>query len=393
MSVRLLMALLVCLLFLSGGVTLPATAQVATASDPAIAEMMGQVQAATLLTYVSQLSGASPAVVGGAPYTFLTRRTTSGEPIQKATQFAYEFLQAQGLTVRYQPWNNCGIANRNVIGELAGTQAPGEIVLVTAHLDSISESRGTGAPGADDDASGSAGVMAAARIMAQYHFKRTLRFVLFTGEEQGLCGSEIHAATAAAAQEKIIAVYNLDMIGWDSAGTLPQLRLHTRRRASAGYAADETIARTFMDVVAGYGFSANLMPVLTADGETAADHASFWDHGFAAILAIEDDWNDFNPYYHSADDTVARINAAYFANFVKVSVGAAAQLAGVDAGSRTPTATVAGTATRTATPTATATRTATRTRTPTATITRTPTPRWTGARLGDVMLALIGVHR
>ncbi len=356
-SIRLLHLLLVCLLATLGGLILAAPSQAGAASDPVIAEMMGQVQTEPLIHYVSQLSGVAPALVGGMPTTFLTRETTSGEPIQKATQFAYEFLQAQGLTVRYQNWSNCGISNRNVVGEQVGTQTPEEIVLVTAHLDSTSEAHGANAPGADDNASGAAGVMMAAQIMADYRFERTLRFALFTGEEQGLCGSEVYAATAAAAHEKIVAVYNLDMIAWDSAGTVPLLRLHTRRPTSAGYAADVIIANTFVNVVANYGLSGSLSPALIPDGESASDHASFWDVGFPAILAIEDDGDDFNPYYHSSGDTVARINAAYFTNFVKASVGTAAQLAGVDAGAPTATPTATRTPTRTPTPAATATRT------------------------------------
>ena len=73
------------------------------------------------------------------------------------------------------------------------------------------------APGADDDASGAVGVLTAAEVLAPYQFQRTLRFVLFTGEEQGLCGSEIYARDAAAAGEAIVAVYNMDMIAWTGA--------------------------------------------------------------------------------------------------------------------------------------------------------------------------------
>lgn len=82
------------------------------------------------------------------------------------------------------------------------------------------------APGADDDASGVVGVMTAAEILAPHPFQRTLRFVIFTGKEQGLCGSFAHAHAAVDAGENIVAVLNPDMIAWD-ADDDPILRLHT----------------------------------------------------------------------------------------------------------------------------------------------------------------------
>jgi len=349
-SPRALGLLFVCVLVLLAGAARPASTQSAAAPDPVIAAMIAQVQTNTLITDVNQLSGVSPATIGGVPYTFTTRETTSGEPIQKATQFAYEFLQTQGLTVRYQNWNKCGIANRNVIGEKLGTQNPSEIVLVTAHLDSIVEPEGPRAPGADDDASGSVGVMTVARILASYRFQRTLRFVFFTGEEQGLCGSLAYASASATAKEKIVAVYNLDMIAWDS-DAAPLMRLHTRERSTAGYAADEAIARTFMEIVSTYGLG--LSPLIAADGEMASDTFAFWEYGFPGVLAIEDDVDpdgDFNPYYHSVNDKVTVLNPTYFTNFVKASVGTTARLAGLDGSSSTPTVTPTPTSTATRTP-------------------------------------------
>lgn len=306
------------------------------AADPSISELMAQVQSATLMSYANQLTGETPATIGGQPYTFTTRETTSGTPITKATQFAYEFMQARGLDVRYANWSACGIANRNVIAEKIGADLPGEVVLVTAHLDSTSDTNA--APGADDDASGVAGVLAIAEILAPHTFQRTLQFVLFTGEEQGLCGSEVFARQAAANDLNIVAVYNLDMIAYDS-DSEPILRLHTRTRRDSGYAADAAIANTFIDVVANYGLSGKLTPLILADGLDESDTYSFWDWDFPGVLAIEDDGptsDDFNPYYHSSADRVRANNETYFTNFVKASVGTAATLAGV-AVTATPT--------------------------------------------------------
>jgi hypothetical protein len=309
---------------------LPAIARTPTTSsdfsyDPRVAAMMAQVISTTVYDYDAQLSGETAAIVGGTPYTITTRNTNSGAPLQAATQYAYEHLQRMDLAASYHNWANCGIAGRNVSGVLTGTLTPNEIVLITAHLDDMPSSGR--APGADDNASGSVGVLVAAEIMSQYHFERTVRFVFFTGEEQGLCGSKAYASAVASGGEDIVAVYNMDMIAYDSTGG-PTLRLHTRTIGNPGYASDLAVAGVFTNVVAAYGI--NLTPIIDPDGISASDHYSFWQAGYPALLAIEDDVADFNAYYHTVNDNLSHVNLAYFTSFVKASVGTAAHLAKPD---------------------------------------------------------------
>jgi Zn-dependent M28 family amino/carboxypeptidase len=294
-------------------------------AEPAVQAMMGDVTQEKLSAYVGNLSGASAATIGGETYTILTRHTASGTPISKATQYAYEFLQNLGLQVTYQNWSSGSYSGRNVVGTMNGTSLPEEIVLITAHIDDMPS--GGNAPGADDNASGSAGVMMAAETMSLHHYQRTIRFILFTGEEQGLLGSLAYANAASASGENIVAVLNLDMISWDSIGG-PVARLHTRTTGNpAGYAADKAIADMFIDVVSAYGLSASITPVITPDGISASDHLRFWNKGYPAILAIEDDDNDFCAYYHTANDRLSFINMAYYTSYVKAAVGTAAHLA------------------------------------------------------------------
>jgi hypothetical protein len=327
-------AFLVMLLAALAGVAVliatPAHAQAPSGAPTDIATLIAEVETETLLDYVEQLTGETPALVGGKPYRFTTREADAAAPIAKVTQFAYEFLAAQGLDVAYQRWEACDMTGRNVIGEITGAESPDEIVLVTAHLDSTSEDGA--APGADDNASGSAAVMTIAEILAPYTFPRTLRFVLFTGEEIDLCGSTAYAAAAAENDEDIVAVYNMDMIAWDS-DDAPIVRLHTRTEDDPGYAADLAIANVLVDVVETYGLRTSLTPVITPDGLEDSDTYAFWAEGYPGVLAIEDDGaevDDFNPNYHSADDTVDAFNLTYYTNVVKASVGTAVLLATVD---------------------------------------------------------------
>ncbi|MEW6337092.1 MAG: M20/M25/M40 family metallo-hydrolase, partial [Acidobacteriota bacterium] len=291
--------------------------------DPRVAAMINSVSQTQVWNYNGNLSGENPVTVTGDPSPntpIATRHTSSGVPIQRATQYVYDYLQGLGLQVSFHQW----ASGRNVIGAKPGSTRPGEIVLVTAHLDDMPS--GGIAPGADDNASGSVGVMLAANAMSQFFFERTVRFVFFTGEEQGLLGADAYAAMVAAAGDNIVAVYNMDMIAWDSIGG-PTLRLHTRTIGNPGYPADLAIANTFVDVTTLYGLSGGLTPILDPDGIGASDHAEFWQRGFPAILAIEDDVDDFCDYYHTVNDTRATLNMTYFTNYVKASVGTAAHLA------------------------------------------------------------------
>ncbi|MGD2085351.1 MAG: PKD domain-containing protein [Candidatus Aminicenantes bacterium] len=292
--------------------------------DPVIDQMMNQVTQSKVDTYIRNLSGENPVTIGGSSYTIVTRHTASGTPIEKATQYVYEFMAGLDLTVSYHNWSDSGYTGRNVVGEMTGTTLPTEIVLITAHLDDMPS--GGLAPGADDNASGSVGVMVSAEMLSQQVFNRTVRFIVFTGEEQWLLGSQAYSDMVYQAGDNITAVFNMDMISYDAVGG-PDLRLHTRITSNPGYPDDLTIANTFVDVVNTYSLSSNLTPILDPDGITQSDHSAFWNNGYPAILAIEEHDSDMTPYYHTTSDTVSTLNMTFFTNYVKAAVGTAAHLA------------------------------------------------------------------
>lgn len=294
---------------------------VAISYDSHVAQMIEQVSWQELSSLISKLSGESETIIDGSAYTIRTRYTTSGTPIKKATRFAYEQFVSFGLNTSYHYWSKQNPELRNVIAELPGFVKPEEVILLTAHLDDMPS--GLTAPGADDNASGSAGVLLAAKILSQYSFERTLRFALFTGEEQGLLGSEQYAKVMKNQSEKIRAVYNLDMIGWDASG-LPVARLHTRSSSAPGYSNDLELVNLFLEVVDVYGVNDGFAPRLDADWLSFSDHASFWNYGYPAILAIEDDVNDFNAYYHTVNDRLSRLNSIFLTRFVQAAVASMA---------------------------------------------------------------------
>ncbi len=286
--------------------------------DPLIEEIIAQVDADTVYLYDGNLSGENEVTIGGQPYTLYTRYSYSGEPVQKATQFVYEHFQNLGLEVEYHDYNWWGYDWRNVVATKPGLTYPDDIYIICAHVDSISNDPYNYAPGADDNGSGATAVMIAADILTQYDFGYTIRFVTFTGEEQGLRGSHEYAQDAYNEGDDILGVLNLDMIAYDSdADSI--IELH------AGTGADSiAIANLFADVVDTYDI--NLVPeIITAGATNRSDHASFWDYGYDAILAIED-WQDFTPYYHTTNDQLSTLNMPYFTEFVKASVGTIASM-------------------------------------------------------------------
>ena len=286
---------------------------------PVIQQMVSQVDSITLYTYVGNLSGEWPVTVNGSPYTIYTRFTYSGVPIQKATRYAYDHFQSLGIPVEFHNYSVGGSQLRNVIAEQTGLTQPQRIFMVIAHLDSISGNPYYYAPGADDNASGSSAVMAIADILSQYNFGCTLRYALFTGEEQGYYGSSAYAHYVYQLDEDIEGVLNLDMLAYNSLATSPTLELHTRNHNSG----DLAIANTFTNIVSAY--SINLQPEIYQDGEAFSDHASFWNYNYSAIMAIED-WSDHTPYYHSTSDRLGTLNLSYYTEFTKAALATFAHM-------------------------------------------------------------------
>ncbi|MBI2434507.1 MAG: M20/M25/M40 family metallo-hydrolase, partial [Candidatus Hydrogenedentes bacterium] len=182
------------------------------------------------------------------------------------------------------------------------------------------------APGADDNASGSVGVMLAAAQLAGHTFERTIRFVLFTGEEYGPSGSQAYVAACSTRGENILGVLNLDCIGWDDNND-GLVFLQTSNPVHVGiYRQDMDVANAFIAVIDEYGIDA-LHPRQEGNWSLEADTQSFWDEGYPAVLAIEDEKYESNPNWHEPTDTVATLNLAYCTNFIKAAAATAAHMA------------------------------------------------------------------
>jgi len=193
----------------------------------------------------------------------------------------------------------------NVVAVLPGVVRPDDIYIVSGHYDSVNN------PGADDDASGVAGVLEAARAMSQFQFEATLVFIAFDGEEKGLKGSYHYAADHAG--DTILGMVSMDMIAYNPADNA------TNTARLYGRSASDSIKQAVADALALYGGIGG-----TLYGQLdASDHAPFEAKGFPACLLIEDDvWT--NPYYHQATDsidTAGYLDYAYATDMTRGMVG------------------------------------------------------------------------
>ena len=205
-----------------------------------------------------------------------------------------------------------------------------EIVLMTAHMDSTSNQATTLAPGAEDNASGISALMEAARLFRFYKFDRTIKIIFFTGEEQGLWGSEAYVEDHPAEMDHIVGVVNLDMFGYDSDNDRCfELHVGTRNDSNV-------VGNCFTDVISNYELDLNY-DYLTSGAIRASDHASFWDANVGAIEVLENYTNnnlpggcvgqDRNPYYHTTNDKIDYMNLPVTLAIAQAGIGTTASLA------------------------------------------------------------------
>lgn len=223
-----------------------------------------------------------------------------------------------------ETWERPRVANGNVMWNAVG-EIPGQDstqILVTAHYDARSDSN-TWTPGADDDASGVAAVIEAARLFSGINWKHNIRFICFGGEEVGMFGSRGYANTAYARGDSILAVLNIDMIGYDGNKDL-LVEINANPSDSKSIAA----AKIFVEGVSTYGI--DLVPVIhTTDSRRNSDHSSFWLHGIPALFQGEDR-KDFNPFYHKTGDRLKELDTFYLSENVRAAVAWIAAIAELD---------------------------------------------------------------
>lgn len=239
--------------------------------------------------------------------------------VQRAAAYIERRLKDLGLTAMSQEYTARDHTYRNIEATLPGL--PGhahEVVILGAHYDSAED-----APGADDNASGVAGVLELARVFSHERLARTVRFVFFPNEEPPSfptadMGSRHYATAARARNDQIVAMLSIESIGY-----------YDMERGSQRYPFPLNLA--YPDVGDFIGFVSNLKSrpllhraigafrahaTLPTQGAAApswvpgvwwSDHWSFWRVGYPAIM-ITDTAPYRNPFYHTPQDTPDKLD-------------------------------------------------------------------------------------
>lgn len=298
-----------------------------------IQDMVNQVNQVELLATLDDL-------VGERHY------STAPSNLAATRTYISNAFAAAGLQTENQNFQFAATTMQNVLGRKPGAKEEAATIIIDGHFDGV-----PGSPAADDNASAVAGMLETLRILSQYNFEHSIRFIGFDAEELGLIGSQLYVANGIKPFEIIEGVLNLEMIGYysDQANT---------QQLPAGFS---TLFPTAAQEVANDQFKGNFLfvcgnttsnPLITAFTSASAtyvpdlrlisasvpgtgtiapdlrrsDHAPFWDGGFQALM-LTDTSNFRNLNYHTPNDVIETLDLEFMEKVVKATLATAAELA------------------------------------------------------------------
>ena len=205
----------------------------------------------------------------------------------------------------------------NVIAIQPGTEFPNEYIIIASHYDHPD------GPGADDNASGTSGVLECARILSQYQFKRTILYIPFNGEERWMVGSHPFAVKCAREDMNILGVFDFDMIGFWPGPEYGPVTMYSgysyiSQRLFEYY---QNVANIYIPEMPTYRF--------TAKDSYGGDHMCFNIYEYPALYIGDIEYHSQNIYYHTPNDTIGTgVNCFALADgFVRAVLAATAELA------------------------------------------------------------------
>lgn len=287
-----------------------------TEANPEIETMVTQVNSTNVWNSIQHLQD------------YGTRLFSSSQAIQAQNWLKSQF-ESLGLTVSLQDFPYSPESSDNVVAIQPGAVFPDQFIVVGGHYDSYVFS-GSSMPGADDNASGTAGVLEIARVLSQYQFNKSIVYCAFSAEEIGLVGSEAWVEWAVEQNMNIEAYLNLDMIGYLNPGD----NIHTDIIAPSSA---DPLVEFYKQIVQTYVSGFEAFDGTLSGGDS--DHTSFNNAGIMGIFPFEDS-DDYSPYIHSANDLLeTSVNSQLqLEKFTQAGVAFVAELADVFNGMFPPTA-------------------------------------------------------
>jgi len=253
---------------------------------------------------------------------YQTRYYTTQTGVQSSNWLRTEYSRiAAGIPyITINPFEHSW-AQTSVVARIVGTTRSDEIVIIGGHIDSTAGGGGNNrAPGADDDASGSATVLEVFRVIVESGFRpdRTLEFHGYSAEEVGLLGSQDIAQDYLSNGYNVVCQLQMDMDGYTDGSNFETFGVVTDW-TDASYTA---LLRQIITTYIGAGSWTN-----TQCGYACSDHASWTRAGYPSTFMFESTFANSNPYIHSAQDTIDRLNGDHMENFATVGVAFATEVA------------------------------------------------------------------
>lgn len=215
---------------------------------------------------------------------------------QEARLYLQESFASMGLSVSTQG------SYLNVVGELAGTKTPENVYIIGAHYDHLEGDR----PGGDDNASGTAGVLEAARVLSQYRFESTIRFIGFNAEEDGLLGSRDYVENhVIPGGENVFGMISMDLILRPGSDIDPNAAIDAELETNGSLPWVVAFTQAAWDHVPSLAIGD-----IWNSADSRSDNDPFQARGIPAFLVIENsdpDWDQANPYVHHYEDASDRL--------------------------------------------------------------------------------------
>jgi hypothetical protein len=249
---------------------------------------------------------------------FRTRNSPT-ESCRAAEQYVFDYFTQLGLdSVELDSYPGSGGTWRNVVGAIRGRLNPNALVIICGHLDATSEDPMNLAPGAEDNGSGTMMALEAARVLAHEPLDYTVKFIAFTGEEQGLIGSQHYAQTMRSQGANIAGVFNFDMVAWPGGDW--NVRIYSDSQSAPLAWLQDRLA----------GEYTNLGHSVLIRGPFGSDQYSFQLQSYRAIAALEGGHIGYQ-WYHTTGDTIGNLSMPLAAEVAKMGVASIVSLTAIPA--------------------------------------------------------------
>ena len=271
----------------------------------------GEIQIPELETHLKQHVSTLSHTIGERNYLFYAA-------LEKTRLYISEQLKSFGYNVTLETYQIEGKDFSNIIAVKKGMSSPDKVIIVGAHYDTV-----VGSPGADDNASGVAGLLELARLFSAREVDTTIKFIAFVNEEPpffltNTMGSRVYADAAIKRQEKIIAMLSLEMLGYynkeKNSQTYPLfLGFFYPPTANFITLVSNLASMPLLNRLKKSFMKHSSFPVETlaapafVTGVDWSDHSSFWHYGYKAVMVTDTSFYRY-AHYHSASDTHEKLD-------------------------------------------------------------------------------------